>query len=162
MKWGIIVLIILGVVAATCAALLVGTLRTGSSNSSGKNSSSEVEVAMAKISMPAMTVITLDHVVTEEVAKEDLPEGRLFSPSQVIGKVLAMPVVKGQILTDSCFVSEGTGAHLAAALPYGMRAVSVNLSTKTIPDELLLYPGCVVDVLVTFKLSSKSYTINPP
>ena len=154
MKWGIIVLIILGVVAATCAALLVGTLRTGSSNSSGKNSSSEVEVAMAKISMPAMTVITLDHVVTEEVAKEDLPEGRLFSPSQVIGKVLAMPVVKGQILTDSCFVSEGTGAHLAAALPYGMRAVSVNLSTKTIPDELLLYPGCVVDVLVTFKLSS--------
>ena len=154
MKWGIIILVILGVVAATCAALLVGTLRTGSSDSSGKNSSSNIEVATAKTSMPAMTVITLEHVVMEEVAKENLPEGRLFSPSQVIGKVLAIPVVKGQVLTDKCFVTEGTGAHLAAALPYGMRAVSVNLSSKAIPDELLLYPGCVVDVLVSFKLSS--------
>ncbi|MEJ2647712.1 MAG: RcpC/CpaB family pilus assembly protein, partial [Sedimentisphaerales bacterium] len=45
-------------------------------------------------------------------------------------------------------------AHLASALPYGMRAVSVTLSSKAIPDELLLYPGCVVDVLVSFRLSS--------
>jgi pilus assembly protein CpaB len=154
MKWGIIILLILGVIAAASAALLVGTLRTGSSDSSGKNASSNIEVATAKITMPAMTVITLDHVIKEEVPKEQLPEGRLFSPSQVIGKVLAMPVVKGQVLTDSCFVTEGTGALLASALPYGMRAVSVNLSSKAIPDELLLYPGCVVDVLVSFKLSS--------
>jgi len=154
MKWGIIVLLILGIVAAACAAILVGILRTDSSTSSSKNSTSNVEVAMARISMPAMTVITLDHVIKEEVAKENLPEGRLSNPSKVIGKVLAVPVVKGQILTDSCFVTEGTGAHLAAALPHGMRAVSVNLPSKAIPDELLLYPGCVVDVLVSFKLSS--------
>lgn len=154
MKWGIIVLLILGIAAAASAAILVGILRTDSSTSASKNSSSNVEVAMAKISMPAMTIMTLDHVIKEEVAKEDLPEGRLFSPSKVIGKVLAVPVVKGQILTDSCFVTEGTGAQLAAALPYGMRAVSINLSSRAIPDELLLYPGCVVDVLVSFKLSS--------
>lgn len=154
MKWGIIVLLILGIAAAASAAILVGILRTDSSTSASKNSSSNVEVAMAKISMPAMTIMTLDHVIKEEVAKEDLPEGRLSSPSKVIGKVLAVPVVKGQILTDSCFVTEGTGALLAAALPYGMRAVSINLSSRAIPDELLLYPGCVVDVIVSFKLSS--------
>ena len=154
MKWGIIVLLILGIVAAACAAMLIGILRTDSSTSASKNSSSKVEVAMARISMPAMTIMALDHVVKEEVAKENLPEGRLSSPSKVIGKVLAVPVVKGQILTDSCFVTEGTGSLLAAALPYGMRAVSINLSSRAIPDELLLYPGCVVDVLVSFKLSS--------
>ena len=154
MKWGIIVLLILGIVAAACAAMLIGILRTDSSTSASKNSSSNVEVAMARISMPAMTIMTLDHVIKEEVAKENLPEGRLSSPSKVIGKVLAVPVVKGQILTDSCFVTEGTGAQLAAALPYGMRAVSINLSSRAIPEELLLYPGCVVDVLVSFKLSS--------
>jgi pilus assembly protein CpaB len=153
MKLGIIILVILGVVAAACAAMLVGILRTDSSRSAGKNSA-EIEVATAKVSMPAMTVLTLDHIVEKEVAKQDLPEGRLISPSQAIGKVLAMPVVKGQVLTDSCFVTEGSGAHLAAALPYGMRAVSVTLSTKAIPDEMLLYPGCVVDVLVSFRLSS--------
>ena len=153
MKLGIIILLILGVVAAACAAMLVGSLRSDSSGSGGKNSP-EIEVATAKISMPAMTVITLDHVVKKEVPKQDLPAGRLISPSQVIGKVLAVPVVKGQVLTDSCFVTEGTGAHLAAALPYGMRAVSVTLSSRAIPDDLLLYPGCVVDVLVSFRLSS--------
>ncbi len=153
MKLGIIILIILGVVAAACAAMLVGTLRTESSSSAGKGSP-EIEVAVAKTSLPAMTVMTLDHIIKEEVPKEDLPDGRLSSPSQVIGKVLAVPVVKGQVLTDSCFVTEGSGAQLAAALPYGMRAVSVRLSSSTIPDELLLYPGCVVDVLVSFRLTS--------
>ena len=151
MKWGIIILLVFGVIAAASAALLVGSLRTGSSDSSGKNASSNIEVAIAKISMPAMTVITLDHITKEEMSKEELPEGPIMSPSQVIGKVLAVSVVEGQVLTDSCFVREGTGAHLASALPYGMRAVSVNLSSKSIPDELLLYPGCVVDVLASFK-----------
>ena len=157
MKLGIIILLILGVVAAACAAMLVGSLRSDSSGSGGKNSP-EIEVATAKISMPAMTVITLDHVVKKEVPKQELPAGRLISPSQVIGKVLAVPVVKGQVLSDSCFVTEGTGAHLAAALPYGMRAVSVTLSSRAIPDDLLLYPGCVVDVLVSFRLSSSDRT----
>ena len=154
MKWGIILLLILGVVAAACTAMLIGTLSINSSASAKKDSSSNIEVATAKISIPAMTVITLDHIVKEEIPKENLPEGQLLSPSQVIGKVLAVSVVEGQVLMDSCFVTEGTGAHLASALPFGMRAVSVNLSSKTIPDELLMYPGCVVDVLVSFKLSS--------
>jgi len=153
MKLGIIVLLVLGVVAAGSAALLVGTLSIHS-NEAKKADVSKVEVAKAKINMPAMTVITLSHIETEEIPKDKLPEGKVFSPSQVVGKVLAVSVVEGQVLTDACFVTEGSGAHLASALPYGMRAVSVTLSSKAIPDELLLYPGCVVDVLVSFRLSS--------
>ena len=151
MKWGIIILLILGVVAAISAAMLIGTLRAESSTNGKK--SLAVEVARAKRSLPAMTVMTLDNVITEKVPMNDLPEGRLVRPAQAIGKVLAVPVVEGQVLTDSCFVTEGTGALLAASLPHGMRAVTVTLSAKTIPDSLLLYPGCVVDVLVSFKLS---------
>lgn len=155
MKWGIAILLILGVVAAGSAAMLVGILGVKSSASSNNDSSpSNIEVAMAKVSMPSMTVVTLDHIVKEEIPKENMPEGKLLSPSQVIGKVLAVSVVEGQILTDSCFITEGTGSHLVANLPDGMRLVSLNLSTKSIPDALLLYPGCVVDVLVSFKLSS--------
>jgi Flp pilus assembly protein CpaB len=153
MKWGIIVLVILGIAAAACAAILVGTLRTDSSADEDL-SQQGVEVAMAKISMPAMTVITLDHVIKETVSKDDLPEGRLSKPARVIGRVLSVPVVEGQILTNSCFITEGTGAQLAAALPHGMRAVTINLARGTIPDDILLYPGCVVDVLVSFRLSS--------
>lgn len=155
MKWGIIILVILGLVAAACAALLVSTM--GASPSDAKNSSAVFEVAMAKRTLPAMTVITLDHVVKETVTKNDLPQGqRLASPTRVIGRILAVPVVEGQVLTESCFVTEGTGAQLAAALPHGMRAVTVAVSSKAMPDSILLYPGCVVDVLVAYRLSSRS------
>lgn len=154
MKWGIIVLLILGLVAAGSAAILVSALRQGASASADKNLPSGVEVMMARTSLPAMTVITLDDVIKEKVSKDNLPKGRLSTPARVIGRVLAIPVVEGQVLTESCFVTEGTGAQLAAALPHGMRAVTVTLSSNSIPDELLLYPGCVVDVLVSFRLTS--------
>jgi pilus assembly protein CpaB len=104
-----------------------------------------------------MTVITVEHFVKGKISQEELPPGeQLVSPAGIVGRVLAVPVVEGQVLTQSCFVRQGTGSLLAAALPHGMRAVSVSLSGKTIPDAALLYPGCVVDVLVSFKLPGSS------
>jgi Flp pilus assembly protein CpaB len=155
MKWGIIILVILGLAAAACAAILVSTLGAKSAASADKNSSPGIEVAMAKTSLPAMTVITLEHIVKETVPKEEVPKEGFTSPASVIGRVLSMPVVEGQILTESCFVTAGSGAQLAAALDPGMRMVTVALSSKTTPDIALLYPGCVVDVLVSFRLSSR-------
>jgi len=154
MKLGIIVLVILGLAAAACAAVLMGALNVSSSSADTK--SADIEVAMAKQSLPAMTVITLNHIIKDEVSRNDLPQGQLVSPARVIGRVLAMPVVEGQVLTNSCFVTEGAGSQLAAAIPHGMRAVTVSVSSKSMPDGILLYPGCVVDVLVAYRLSGRS------
>ncbi len=156
MKLGIIILVALGLIAAACAALLVGALGTGSSTT--VQAASGIEVAVAKRSLPAMTVVTLEHVAKQRVAKNDLPQGQglLLDPARVIGRVLAVPVVEGQVLTDSCFVLEGTGAQVLAAMPDGMRAVTLSLSGRAVPDALFLYPGSVVDVLFSFKLSAKS------
>ena len=155
MKWGIVILLVLGVVAAACAAVLMGALNAGSSGSEDKQSA-DIEVAMAKASLPAMTVITLNHIIKEKISRADMPQGQLVSPARVIGRVLAMPVMEGQVLTESCFVTEGTGSLLAAALPHGMRAVTVSVSSKAMPDSILLYPGCVVDVLVAYRLSGRA------
>jgi len=156
MKWGIIILVVLGLVAAACAVLLVSAMGAGSS--AAAKAQSDVEVAVAKRSLPAMTVMTLEHVAKQPVGKNDLPQGQglLVNPTRVIGRILAVPVVEGQVLTESCFVSEGTGAQLVAAIPDGMRAVTLNLNSRAVPDALFLYPGSVVDVLFSFKLSSKS------
>lgn len=156
MKWGILILVVLGVVAAACAAMLVGALGTGSSATA--KPSPGIEVAVAKRSLPAMTVVTLEHVAKQAVPKNDLPQGQgqLANPTRIIGRVLSVPVVEGQVLTESCFVSEGTGAQLAAAIPEGMRAFTLSLNSRSLPDRLLLYPGCVVDVLFSFKLSSRN------
>jgi len=116
-----------------------------------------IEVAMVKSSLPAMTVITNELINKEMVSRDELPQGQLVSPARVIGRVLAVPVVEGQVLTESCFVTEGIPALLASQIPHGMRAVTVNVTSRVMPDRILLYPGCVVDVLVSYKLSSHDF-----
>lgn len=154
MKWGIVVLLIFGVIAAACAAILVTTM--GANSSAAAKNTQSFEVVVAKKSLPAMSVVTVDDFVKQKIARNELPQqGQISNPTRVIGRVLAMPVVEGQVLTESCFIADGTGAQLAAAIPEGMRMFTVNLNSKAIPDRLLIYPGCVVDVLVSFKLSSQ-------
>ena len=150
MKWGIVVLLILGVVAAACAALLVAAMGGGSS--AAARGSQGLEVVVAKRSLPAMTVVTVDDFVKQKVSRNELPKEQLSSPTRVVGRILSVPVVEGQILTESCFVSEGTGAQLVAAIPDGMRLLTLSLSGRAVPDPLLLYPGSIVDVLFSFKL----------
>lgn len=99
-----------------------------------------------------MSVITADALEAGSIKTKEAPQGHFTSPVQVVGKILAKPMVKGQILTRSNIISEGSGAQLAAALPPGMRAISLNMSGQSISGGLL-YPGCVVDVLASFKLT---------
>jgi Flp pilus assembly protein CpaB len=155
MRWGIVILLLLGVVAAACAAVLMGAISAGSSDS-GEKLSKGVEVAMAKKSLPAMTVMTLDDITKEIVSRNELPNGKLVSPGSIVGRVLGVSVVEGQVLTESCFVTEGSGSQIIAQIPRGMRAFTVPVSSKAMPDRALLNPGCVVDVLVAYKLSRGS------
>jgi pilus assembly protein CpaB len=155
MKIGIVILLILGLIAAACAALLMGTLKISTSASVGRQTK-HVEVAMAKTSLNAGTRITQSDIDTETVARDELPQGKLVGPLQIIGRVLAMPVVEGQVLTDSLFIPDGTPAQLASQIPEGMRAFTVTVSSRAMPDRILLYPGCVVDVLVEYKLPGRS------
>lgn len=146
-KWSVIILVILGAFAAICASLLVNALR----RDTGTADDSFIEVVTAKRTLPAMFVITARHVDKEKAPTNELPEGYLTNPIQAVGKVLSVPVVEGQVLTRYCFVTEGTGAQLASALPHGMRAVSVPIAGHSLMGGLL-HPGSVVDVLATFKL----------
>jgi pilus assembly protein CpaB len=154
MKWSILVLIVLGLLAAFSTAILIGSLRASPSGSSGKSSASDIEVALFTTSLPAMSVITSKHITISMASKKDLPDGYISEPVQIIGRILATPVVEGQILTKSCFVAKGSAAQLAAAIPYGMRAISIVVSNNSITGGLL-YPGSVVDILASFRLSSK-------
>ncbi|MHC4258859.1 MAG: Flp pilus assembly protein CpaB [Planctomycetota bacterium] len=148
MKWAVTVLILMGLVAAVSTAILVQTLRGDPDESSVPSDT----VVLAAKSLPAMTVITSDYVTESTVERDELPEEYLSSSVKAVGRVLGVSVVEGQVLTESCFVSKGTGAQLAAALPHGMRAVTITLASRSISGGLL-YPGCVVDVLASFKMA---------
>ena len=148
MKYTIALLVVLGFVAAICAVLLVNVLRADKMMAK----SDDVHVITAAQDIPSMSIVTSDAIEQKEAKEKEIPEGACANAAQVVGKILAVSVVKGQVLTASCFVSEGSGAKLAASLPAGMRAVTVSLSNQSVSGGLL-YPGCIVDVLASFKLT---------
>lgn len=154
MKWSVVVLIIFGLMAALAAAILIGTWRATSADSQNGKLSADTQVILANASLPAMSVVTSKDIIEKTIPKANLAEGYLSNPVQAIGNVLAVSVVEGQVLTKSCFVTDGSLPQLAAAIPRGMRAISIMLSNRAITGGLL-YPGCVVDILASFRLPSK-------
>jgi len=156
MKWSAVILIIFGLIAAVAATILIAAWQAKIDDSLLSNLSAEVQVVRAKRSLSAMSVVTTEDIIEKTVPRENLPEGYLTNSAQVVGKVLALSVVEGQVLTKSCFAAEGSMTELAARIPRGMRAVSIVLSNHAITGGLL-YPGCVVDVLASFKLPSRQH-----
>lgn len=125
-------------------------------NKSVKPLSSDITNAIAREYLPAGTVINMElfeknFIEIEMVSRDETPEVPLPNIPQIFGCVLAVPVVQGQVLTESCFVTEGIGEKPASQIPQRMKIVTVPVSDRTMPDKSLLYPGCFV-VTATFKL----------
>lgn len=152
MKIAVICLVLFGLLAAVCAAVLVAalTLPKGATVATLSPAEKPVDVLIATTDLEPMTVVDSKSVVTKKVAKSQVPENALLNPVQVVGKILTTRMVAGQSFTKSCFAREGAGVYLASSLPPGKRAMSITL-TDWSGMAGLLYPGSVVDVLVSFK-----------
>ena len=154
MKWSVVALILLGIVAAVSAAVLIGVRGGWGRRETKTKPPADVWVLVAAKALPAMTIIDKDCVIKKSMRKKDVPTGYLSDQAQVIGRVVTTPMLDGQAFTGACLAPEGTASTLALKmLPMGMRAVSVSLS-KHSKVAGLLYPGCIVDVLATFWISS--------
>lgn len=158
MKWSVVVLLVLGVVAAVCAALLVVSIQ-GGGNGGPKPVPEGGEVregsyVVASRDLEARTVVETNAVEVRVASAKEVPIGSYSQPAHVIGQVLRRPLKQGQLFDPSCFSSEGTGVVLAGALQEGKRAVSVPLSDSG-GVEALLYPGCMVDVLCVMNLKDE-------
>jgi pilus assembly protein CpaB len=152
MKFAVLILVVLGLVASGCAAVLVAAL-SGRSDGGGAvstNTDPEIEVLLASSDLLPMTVVDSAAVTTKRMRKSQIPQNALLSPVLVVGKVITDRMVAGQMFTRNCFPREGAGVYLATAVPPGKRAMSISLNDWSCLAGLL-YPGSVVDVLVSFK-----------
>ena len=149
MKPYIVGLLLFGVVAAVCAALLVASLRA---SSRPRRAPPQVEFMVAAQNLPRSVILNPDSVTTKTLPITEAPEGHLSNTVQVLGKVLAIPMVEGQPFTRSCFASENSGYRVASVLPDGMRAITLTLTGHS-GLYGLLYAGCIVDVLTTFSMA---------
>jgi Flp pilus assembly protein CpaB len=150
MKWAVVILLVLGLLAAGSAALLFEWVQV--KNLKPSSQTTAVDVLLAQVDLPARTRVAADHVKVERSPKAGLPEGCFTNQAQAIGKTLKVAVVKGQPLTGSCFLPETAIDDL---LRPGMLAYQISLTRRTTPVDLL-YPGCIVDVFATFPLHDKA------
>lgn len=142
MKIAVIVLVMLGMLAAGAAVLLVQTL------SIGEPKVKMVDVLLAQADLPERTRLTKEHVQVAKVPEKGLPVGYYTNPAQAVGKILKVAVTEGQPLTGEV-VTETKG--LGDLLRPGMLAFSAPVSKRS-TSVGLLEPGSVVDVQVTFPL----------
>jgi pilus assembly protein CpaB len=152
MKWSIAGLLLFGLVAATSAAVLVASLQAGSRP---QPSSGTVEFLVAASDLPRSKIVSPGSLATRKTPRAEMPEGALTNAVQVVGKVLAVPMVEGQPFTRTCFASEGSGFRVASVLPDGMRAMTLALVDYA-GLHGLLYPGCTVDVLSAFRCGTST------
>ena len=152
MKWSVIALVVFGTVAALCATVLVGALRSSDRADAavGAGQARETTIVVAARDLSPGTIIEGHALATDLITIADAPEGFIADPVLAVGKVLNVTMVEGQPFLASSFASEGSGLHLAAALPKGMRAVGITLGGSS-GLRGLLHPGCAVDVLSTTK-----------
>jgi pilus assembly protein CpaB len=152
-KWSVIGLVFVGLLAAVAAAVLVAAIRAGGLKNITQRTDllAEVEALVAAKDIPAMKVIDAGSVLTKKIPRKDLPQDPMTTPVQAIGQMLTVPVKRGQILSRRNLVPEGTGKELAVkAIESGMRAVSISLMDYAALQGLL-YPGSLVDVMASFR-----------
>lgn len=151
MKWSVIALVALGTVAALCATVLVGALRSSDRVDAAQANAQDREttIVLAARDLPQGLLLESDALVVEQISISGAPENFIADPVLAVGKVLKTAMVKSQPVLTSSF-AEGSGLRLAAALPPGMRAVGVSLGGSS-GLQGLLYAGCNVDVLATSK-----------
>jgi len=156
MKWALVSLVILGVLAAAGVAVLVASLPhlMGGGQSADTGEPPEVSILVAAEDLPARSILRAESVTVNSVPASEAPKNFFGRPEQVIGKVLATSVLKGQLLRQPHFATEGSSAELAAAMTAESRAVELSLEDYAGLSGLL-YPGSVVDILAAFDPPSR-------
>ncbi|MEA3403911.1 MAG: Flp pilus assembly protein CpaB [Armatimonadota bacterium] len=94
--------------------------------------------------------ITSEMVTSQSVDEMAAPAAYLSSPEEVIGRIAAMPISHGDLITRRMVERRTPEAGLTFAIEPGMRAVTVALDPVSGVGGFVL-PGDHVDVLATFE-----------
>ncbi|HEU0244624.1 MAG TPA: SAF domain-containing protein [Candidatus Limnocylindrales bacterium] len=151
-------IVLLGVVLAVAAGGAAFFLINNAQQQAGQSGLKTTTGVVAAVAIPARKPIE----ATDVVVRTDIPldgtnaEGVVTDPAQLVGRVLAVDVKVGQLVTTNLLASTTAGAQFSILKPdetvapdsEAWRAVSL-----TVPDDRavggLLGPGMLVDVFMT-------------
>jgi Flp pilus assembly protein CpaB len=151
------VIIILGFLLALLAGAAAFYLINQAQQQAGQGDLQRVAVVVATRDIPARKPVEADDVTIRQVPLDPTNErGVVTDVQQVVGRVLAVPVLQGQMVTTNMLASTASGGQFSILDPTetvtpeseAWRAVSL-----TVPDDRgvggMLLPNQTVDVVVT-------------
>jgi Flp pilus assembly protein CpaB len=151
------IVIVLGVILALVAGGAAFYLVSQAQQQAGQAGLQRVGLVVATRAIPARKAIEADDVEVRQVPLDQTnAEGAVTDPTEVVGRIPAVTILAGQLVTTNLLASTSTGGQFAILGPEetvapdseAWRAVSI-----TAPDTQavggLLEPGQTVDVIVT-------------
>ena len=112
--------------------------------------SQPVKIVAAAHALEPGTSLTADSL-TQIDWPVNLPlDGSITQASDAIGRIVLYPVADKEPIRGPMLAAPGASAGLTAKIPDGMRAVAVETNDVSNVSGFL-FPGCHVDVLVTFR-----------
>jgi pilus assembly protein CpaB len=136
----------LALVFGGSAAVGVNTYMKGRGGASGPDT---VPVVVAAVDVPRGGTITADLVTVKDFPRGMAPAGSLSKLEQAIDRAVAYRLVKDEPVLDAKLIAKGAGRGLAAQVPRGMRAVTVQTPNVASGLAGFVQPGDRVDVLLT-------------
>ena len=108
-----------------------------------------VKIVAATKTLDAGASITADAVTLIDWPVNFPLEGAMTKTQDAVGRIVVFPIAAKEPVRESLLAAPGS-VGLTAKIPDGMRAVAVETNDVTNVSGFL-FPGCRVDVLVTFR-----------
>lgn len=108
------------------------------------------QIVVAKNDLQPGQALVAGDLALSATPIEHVPRSAFTSVSELEGRVVVLPVVKGQSIVEAFLAPAGSGSGTQALIPSGMRAMTIEVNEVSGVAGLLM-PGCRVDVVTTLQ-----------
>lgn len=138
------------------ASMAVGVMRANQNKIKGEvNMAETVPVVVAAADIPRGKLVTGKDVELRDWPKEISPPGLLSAVEAVVDRAAIGQMVKGEPVLDGKLAPKDAGRGLAALIPEGMRAYTIQTLRVASNVAGFILPGNKVDVLLNLKGSNR-------
>jgi pilus assembly protein CpaB len=138
---GLVAMALAAFVSLSIYRVLTGAVKSG-------QATALTTVVAAANDLPAGSKLNESDLRLVKMPHNDLPPGSFTSVSEVVGRAVTTPIMKGAPVMLGQLANPNAGAGLPALIPSGMRAVSVKVN-DVISVAGFVTAGTRVDVLLT-------------
>jgi pilus assembly protein CpaB len=115
-------------------------------------------VVTAGRDVTAGELLDQDALSVGQIVTSSAPGTTFSDPAELVGRVVIVPLVRGQAIVESLLAPKGSAAGLQAIIPQGMRAVTIDVNEVSGVAGYVT-PGCRVDLLQSVRDDSTSQVI---